>query len=250
LSHDRVLSLCEDRSGVLWIGTNGGGLNKLVPGDSAGSPPTFVRYQYDPNHPNSLSSNLVLSVCADRSGALWIGTDGGGINRFDPITEQFLRFRHDGNNPNSLSHDRIVSLYQDDSGVLWIGTNGGGLNKLVTSVSNAAASGLGASAAIFQHYRNDPNDPNSLSNNHVWSLAADRTGVLWIGTEFGGVNRLDPYKEKFNHYTTDPNHPNSLNDKSAWSLCEDHAGNLWIGTRAGGLNKFDRKMFSHSNSRR
>lgn len=247
LSHNSILSVYEDRTGRLWIGTRGGGLNQFDRAEGR-----FVRYQFDPDNPNSLSNDQVWSICEGQSGALWVGTFGGGLNKLVPSDVDgsqisFIRYRHDRNNPNSLSHDRVVSIYQDRSGVLWIGTDGGGLNRLALPASSSSRSGNDGSTPVFQHYRNDPNDPNSLSNNHVWSLSADRTGVLWIGTEFGGVNKLDPYKEKFNHYTSDPHNPNSLNDKSVWSLGEDRAGNLWIGTRAGGLNKFDRKKqrFTH-----
>ena len=46
-----------------------------------------------------------------------------------------------------------------------------------------------------QPYRHDPGDPNSLSEDWVFSFLEDREGRLWIGTVGGGLNQFDPEKE-------------------------------------------------------
>ncbi len=61
----------------------GGGLNKLVPSGSDGSPPTFMHYKNDPSDPNSLSSNFVWSIYEDQTGVLWVGTREG-LNKLIP----------------------------------------------------------------------------------------------------------------------------------------------------------------------
>ena len=235
LSHNIVRSIYEDSSGVLWIGTDGG-LNKLVPpvpkssgSESEGSPPTFTRYQNDPPNPNSLSHNEVYSILEDNSGALWIGTKGGGLNHFDRQKNQFIRFQHDPNNPNSLSHDEVYVIYEDRAGILWIGTNGGGL--CVFDRENEK----------FIPYRNDPYDPSTISYNEIRAIYEDRSGLLWIGTYGGGIDKVDKGKRQFTLYAHDPGNPNSLSHPIVWSIYEDKAGILWIGTHGGGLNRFDRR---------
>ena len=96
LPFNSVRSIVEDKAGNLWLGTTGGGLSKLVlnPEDVkkersevfnfGGN--TFTNYRYNPADSNSLSSDLVQSVCIDADGIIWIGTFGGGLNRFDPET--------------------------------------------------------------------------------------------------------------------------------------------------------------------
>ena len=88
------LERSEDSKGTLWIGTWGGGLHRLVlSADAEGFDPetlSFARYQADPADPSSLSNNGVMSIYEDRQGALWIGTVGGGLDRFDRESESFV----------------------------------------------------------------------------------------------------------------------------------------------------------------
>jgi hypothetical protein len=62
-------------------------------------------FLHDPRNPRSLSHDAVRVVFEDRSGVLWLGTNGGGLNRFDRANGIFQRFRHDPAAPDSLSHD-------------------------------------------------------------------------------------------------------------------------------------------------
>ena len=70
------MSLHLDRQGILWIGTFGGGLNRLDPATGE-----FTRYLHDPEDPNSLSRNGVTTILDDSAGNLWVGTYRGGLNR-------------------------------------------------------------------------------------------------------------------------------------------------------------------------
>ena len=242
LSHDLVSSIVEDKSGALWIGTYGGGLNKLVPNAKEGSPPTFIHYQADANDPHSLSNNKVMSICEDRSGVLWIGTENG-LDRFIPSTKEgsssnFIHYQTDPSDPRSLSNNYVYSIYEDRSGTLWVGTDGG-LNRLVPGVKEGLP-------PTFIHYQTDPSDPHSLSNNKVRIIYEDHAGVLWVGTYGGGLNKLFPGAKEgsspaFIHYKNVPHNPHSLSNDIVMSICEDKSGVLWIGTDMG-LNKFDQEM--------
>ena len=52
------------------------------------------------------------------------GTDGAGVDHFDPLNETFTHFRHDPNDPNPLSGDTISTIVPDGAGKLWVGTGG------------------------------------------------------------------------------------------------------------------------------
>jgi len=86
----------------------------------------FKFYRHNSQDPNSLSANLIVALLQDREGYLWVGTSGGGLNRFDPTTEQFTRYMFDPSNPNSLGSNVVYELLQDSHGILWVGTDGGG----------------------------------------------------------------------------------------------------------------------------
>ncbi len=246
LINNVVNAICEDQAGRLWIGT-GGGLSCLPP--EARDKETvmgaaFRNYQHDPKNSHSLSQNYIHSIYADRAGVIWIGTRGGGLNRFDPASETaagliFRYHQNDPQNPLSLSSDEVLSIYEDRSGGMWLGTRAG-------------ANRFERIPTPFQHYQHDPKNPESLSDKSVWAIYEDHAGDIWIGTLSGGLDRFEraagtPTGVAFTHFRHDAKNPNSLSDNSVWSIYEDHAGTLWIGTREGGLNQFDRatKTFRH-----
>ena len=228
LSDNSVTSIYENRAGVLWIGTGGGGLDRFDREMEHFIHYRFSLYQNVPHDPNSLSHHTVSSIREDEAGVLWVGTRGGGLNRFDQEAGKFIHYQADPNDPHSLSNDRVLSVYEDRAGILWIGTWGGGLDRLDRETGQ------------FVHYQNDLRDPHSLSDNVVWSIYEDQGGVLWIGTH-NGLNKYDREREKFVHCRADPNDPHSLSNNHVLSVYEDRAGGLWVGTQGGGLNRFDRQ---------
>ncbi len=240
LSDNHIRAIHRDLAGVLWIGTLGGGLNRLD--EATGK---FIHYKHDPADAKSLSNNRVLAIYEDRGGVLWVGTLGGGLNKLVAATNSgrnetasrsrahFVHYRHDPSNPHSLSDDDVSAIIEDDYRTLWVGTFGGGLNK------------FNRAAGRFTYFKHDRFNPHSLGDNDVLAIGADRTGILWIGSQLGvGINKLDRRKEKFAHYKTDPTNPNSLSDDVVWSIYSPARGDgsiVWIGTYRGGLNRLDRK---------
>jgi ligand-binding sensor domain-containing protein/signal transduction histidine kinase len=220
LSQSSVLCVTQDDKGFMWFGTEDG-LNKY---DGY----SFTVYRHEPTNPNSLSHNYVWSVLQGREGAIWIATDGAGLDRFDPDTGQFEHFRYDPKDPYSLSSDFVRVLYQDRDGTLWVGTDGGGLNRFDRSMRR------------FYAFRHLSYDPDSLSSNYVRAIYQDSEGTLWVGTDGGGLDRFDPATEKFTNYQYSLRDLHSLSSNVVWSIHEDHEGFLWVGTDGGGLSRFDR----------
>ncbi len=234
LSQNNVLSILEDRHGRLWIGTDYG-LNYFNRETKE-----FTRYVNDPQNPHSISPTGIWRIYEDRSGNLWVGTWGGGLNRFDPQKNRFVHYRNNPNDPTSLNQNIVRSIHEDHNGNLWIGTDGGGLDKFV------AGSKVGGND-LFIHYRNDPQDLTSLSGNSVLSIFEDQLGILWVGTNFNGINKYNPGKKHFVLYRNRPNDINSLSKNTVHAICEDSQEMIWIGTGGGGLDRLDRKKnrFTH-----
>jgi signal transduction histidine kinase/ligand-binding sensor domain-containing protein/DNA-binding NarL/FixJ family response regulator len=225
-----LASIVEDRAWTLWIGTSERGLIKLDRESASGMDAgRFTQYQNDPSDPHSLSHNLVRSLYVDNSGTLWIGTFGGGLNRFDSETEKFIRYQRDPNNPNSLSDNSIMSILEDSSGELWIATLGG-LNRFVRDTEE------------FVRYNHDPNDQNSLSHNSAVSVYEDHEGVLWVGTNGGGLNKFDRQNERFVHFTEKDGLPSG----TVMGITEDDQGFLWLSTSQG-LSKFGPRLETFRN---
>jgi PAS domain S-box-containing protein len=238
-----VEALYEDRSGVLWIGTQASGVFRLQ-----GS--KLSRY----TNRDGLASGTILSIFQDREGSVWIGSDGGGLNRLSPtpfttldtaagLSNDFVRsvFQaadgsiwigadhglnrlKDGNltvytTRQGLSSNVILSVWQDRRGSVWAGTGGGGADRLIDG-----------KVSVFT-------TKQGLVNNSVWSIYQDREGHLWLGTNGG----LSLYQHgKFRNFTT----ADGLPDNMVYDIYEDRDGNVWVGTAAG-LSRFRDGKFTN-----
>ncbi len=224
LGANTIRALYEDKSGILWVGTEGGGLNRY---NSAQE--NFTRFTNDPNNLNSISSNIVTSIYEDKTGVLWVGTRDGGLNSFNRENEQFICFKNNPEDPFSFSSNTATPLREDSKGNLWIGTVGGGINKF-DRVNQK-----------FSRYVHDPNDITSLSHNDVSGISEDNFGNIWISTLGGGLNKLiyidDQHPVKFIRFKNDPNDPTSLSHNDLATLFIDRDNIMWVGTWGGGLNK-------------
>jgi len=281
LSQNQISSIIQDNSGVIWIGTKGGGINK---------------YQRDYfNHYKKMTSNdyafhnSIWSILEDNNGALWLGYENE-LYCFDKgfhFTEKYKTFSNHASNANENSYVRFSALAEDKYGRIWVGTIGGGLSifdkalgKKQTFLNNkkdnnslvnnnirviyadskgiiwiGTANGLSRLEYIptkepkFTNFKNDTSNLSSLSNSRINSIFEDHEGTIWIGTSGGGLNRImvdkndpeNPAKYSFKQYKTNKSDINSISDVFIMSFCEDSDGNLWIGTYNGGLNLMNRK---------
>ncbi len=216
LSQSSVRVIFQDSRGFLWFGTEDG-LNRY---DGY----TFKIYKPDPDALNSLSDRWITSIVEDKNGYLWIATRLGGLNRYDPRTEEFVRFLHDAANPASLIDNHVNILYLDRDDNLWIGTTNG-LDLFERSTGT------------FRHYIYSPTQQEGISGKNITALYEDSRGRFWVGTTAGGLNRFEPFSNTFTPYQNDPDNTSSLSNDHVTAIMEDSKSALWVGTREG-LNKF------------
>jgi diguanylate cyclase (GGDEF)-like protein len=219
LSQSAINAIVQDDKGYVWFGTQEG-LNRYD-----GSELRIYDHEFD--NPNSLSDGWIWSLTIGSDGTLWIGTQGGGLNRYNADTDDFTTFRHEDGNANSLSSDRVRVVFEDNQNMLWMGTDGGGLNR------------FDPNTGLFQRYRHDPADYSSITSDTVLAIMEDNDGRLWIGTKGGGLSYLDRNSGLFTHFRHNPEVPGSLSDDQVRSIFEDREGRIWVGTYEGGLNLFE-----------
>ncbi|MEO7991301.1 MAG: two-component regulator propeller domain-containing protein [Chryseolinea sp.] len=220
LSHSNVICMLQDSRGFMWFGTRDG-LNRY---DGY----SFTVFKTIEGNTNSLSTNIINDIVEDSSGALWIATWGGGLNRFDRETEKFTSYRHDQNNPHSISSDLINSIVIDHEGILWIGTDDGGLDR------------FDEKKKMFSHHHHDQDNANSLSQNSIKDVFEDHDHNLWIATAEQGLNLYNRGTDTFTHYQHDEKNQKSIGSNDTQIIFEDSKHHLWVGTRGGGLNVFIR----------
>src|SRR3954470_20144189 len=141
-----------------------------------------------------------------------------------------LRFSHLTTN-DGLSQGYVTAILQDRRGFMWFATRDG-LNRY--------------DGNTFVVYKNDPNDPSTLSSNFIQDLLEDDHGYLWIATNTG-VNKFDAITERVTRYLHDPNNPNSIGGAYIPRIPRDSRGCFWFGTQANGFDKFDptTQTFTH-----
>jgi len=310
-----------DNKNNIWAGSNNG-LLYFDNQQETNIPLLKNKYVYDPKKSNSISKNIIKSLYIDNTGILWIGTNGGGINKMDPERKQFKLIKKTLDN-KSLSYDKIRSIFEDSNNNLWIGTEGGGLNILpaesktgdysnfinlrtvlkpfaieeladsntiligaestpglyqikVSDVSTLKESDLKAipevdysvfsiledsnknlwigtyNRGLFRWlktnngYKKDIltysfSNPKGLPNNIIRNIFEDKNHNIWLGTA-DGLSKLVPSeitkdKPEFITYKNNSNNKNSISHNYILELFESEKGEFWIGTFGGGLNK-------------
>jgi ligand-binding sensor domain-containing protein len=98
----------------------------------------------------------------------------------------------------------------------------------------------------LQYYRHDPKDSTSLASNAISTVYADKNGIIWVGTQERGLDRLDPNSGIVTHFRHKVNDSTSLSDDRVITILEDRDGAIWVGTK-NGLNRLEQKtkVFTH-----
>jgi len=219
LTGARIVSLLEDNEGHVWVGVGGGGLTRVV--DRGGTRLSFIAYRHDPANPTSIASDDIRTMAVDRSGTIWMGTDGLGLSYVRPTGRiQLTRYRHAPSDERAIGDDRVHALHVDRSGTTWIGTWAG-----LTLLRPGA-----------DRFERLPS-AGVLNDNRVTALAEAPDGSIWVGTLDGGVNRVDQRGRALASYRARAalQGGGGLSSDRVTALAAE-GGRIWIGTLTAGLN--------------
>lgn len=217
LSQNTILSIIQDKTGYLWIGTEDG-LNRYDGYE-------FEKYHAVQGDSLSLPDDQIWSLLEDKAGRIWVG-HAKGISLFDPTVQIFKTI--------ILEENMLVSTsFQDASGNLWFGTAGEGLIKV--DRKNFA----------LTRYKNDaepiaPYDGQTWSvvSNYILSLMDYRDGLL-VGTRGGG---LFFFKDGiFSRPEIERGFENNFLLNDVWSIVKSEKQEFFFGTTKG-LGKFSKNL--------
>ena len=249
LPQNSVSSVVQDRTGFIWLGTQDG----LARYDGQ----RFLTFRHDPDDPTSISASNISALLLAKDGTLWVGTVGGGVNRYLPDRRAFDRFMP-GDEPDTLNAGAIADLAEGPDGRIWIGTLGGGLAVLdpatgkVRSYANedglpAAVSAVvvgadgtlwvGTSSGMYRMKGGKGgfellfHDKDELKGAAFNALHLDREGNLWIGSDETGLYRYSPASRELKSFRADASAVDRLTDDSITAVYQDRAGRIWVGTQ-------------------
>jgi ligand-binding sensor domain-containing protein/signal transduction histidine kinase len=196
-----VRNVLRDRSGALWVGTDGDGVYRL-----SAAPPAHYTSK------DGLSNNFVRAMTQDQDGSMWIATDEG-INHIVPgagaggIRSYQMR--------DGLVYFSTRALLEDRHGDLWIGTDSG-----LSHLHHGAFVPDAATAALAQL--------------KIWTIHEDADGGLWFGTRNSGLFR---YRDgRVAHFTTQ----DGLAGNAIYQILEDASGRFWM-SGPNGISLLDRR---------
>jgi signal transduction histidine kinase/ligand-binding sensor domain-containing protein/DNA-binding response OmpR family regulator len=258
LPHNYIYCITEDSQSNLWVGTGQGiGIyNNLTA--------KFLPAYYQPfgtTHKAKITVNVNV-IKANKKGDVLIGTNGWGL-----IVQE--KGKHFGvqipvkNAGKQTTEYQVRTIFFDENGQVWLSVSGMGLYQYddvrktlrfvdgsVLNINAAVSDGqgsiwLGSGNGLFRYSlatktisKTYNEEGGQLTSNNVTSLALDKDGELWIGTEGGGVDILKMRTATFRYLLPDER-KSTLSSESVFSIFIDRDSRKWLGTLKGGVNLID-----------
>lgn len=178
-----------------------------------------------------INVGAIFSIMEDRSKTLWIATRNRGLVRLE-TNAQLTYYRHSKVEKNSINHDNVRHVTQANDSLLYIGTFAG----LQT---------LNLASGEFTDYSYDL-DAEATDIRSIISMFYDRSGTLWLGTFYQGIQYYNVANDVYHFYRPSTAVGGHLNSRIVSSIAEDNFGRIWFGSEGGGLNFYDKasKQFS------
>ncbi|MEI6945643.1 two-component regulator propeller domain-containing protein [Paraflavisolibacter sp. H34] len=272
LSHNFIFSVAADAANQLWVGTEAG-VNILDPQTGA-----VARYRPDNRTSYSLTNKSVRCISIDdQEGIYWLGTYRGGVNKYDKNLNLFNFKQLNTMDENGLNVSVVTSFAEDKAGNIFVGTDGGGLSLFhrksgnlrhlpVTAEGKSPTDGLSILALEMTRkgrlYMGTFSDglfvleggsgsyrqmkagagPGTINSNDIFCVREDSKGNVWLGTNGGGVNVLNPENKVFLKYLPQP----VAADERALpvneyirDIEEDRKGQIWIASYGSGIARLN-----------
>lgn len=191
LSNENIYSIIEDHHGNLWVGTFGGGIDRLTTTTDG-----KIRFIHSGNHLKNYpaAASFVYELYAHSQGTLFIGTNNGLYTcptdpTIPPEQLTFETYKRESQEPKSLSSNWITDMIADEQENLYIATHGGGLNYLDVSAMKEGE-------AAFTAYTTE----DGLISDIIVALTRTPGGELWCASG-AALSSLDPLTGISTHYT-------------------------------------------------
>ena len=215
-----VLSVYQDSTDVLWVGTENNGL--FIINLKTGN---IHLYEQNAAVENSLNSNSIWSLFGDKEGNVWIGTYLNGLSKSGLVEHSFEKINKTIIGCDNYNFGLVSAFASDGNENIWIGTDGGGLYY------------YDAQTKEYKHYGKD--DGSNLSRDEITALLIDQHENLWVGTWNGGLSFLEKGSDTFQVIKHGEEGENSISGNDIRCFLEDSKGRIWISAYRYGLDVYD-----------
>ena len=202
----KVSAMVSTKDGSLWVGSKQNGLTRIKDGQSTiySTARDSVRRTLLDDHINALAS--------DKSGNLWIATEGG-LQVFNPRMNQFSNYTKEN---GKIRTNSITALHYAAKGNnMLIGTSEG---LIVLNISTGEMTYLTGNSTSLSKF----------TNNYITQVFQDSRGLIWVGTR-EGVNILNPENDVLDHLTE----KTGLCNNNICGIAEDSNRSIWLTTSNG-----------------
>ena len=204
LASRKVTCLATTPDGSLWVGSKQNGLTRIKEGAT-----TF--YSTTNDNMKTLIDDHINALCADKTGNLWIATNGG-LQVYSPKMNTFSSYTREN---GMLNTNNITALFYGNDNNLMIGTAEG---LVILNLSTRKKTVLTGNTTNLHPF----------TNNYVTQVREDSRGLIWIGTR-EGINILNPESDEL-YYVTEAD---GLCNNSICGIAEDKGGSMWVSTSNG-----------------
>jgi len=239
-SGNSVWGIHEDNRKNLWVGVQNSGLNIL--NEKSGKVDRFLIS----SGKEYASFKLITDIEQVSDDEFWVASVPVSRWKYDYNSGKLSlieEFRPKDNDTIGISYWMYFDIFKDSQGKIWLGALGnGGLECYI--------SGNKTDKGYFKHYKNDVNNPKSISNNTIWHIMEDDKNRLWISTSMG-LNYLDKERKFFTRFIHDSLNSNSINSNIIKQTFQDRKKRIWISTEKGGLEEYiesENKFIHHNTS--
>ena len=221
LTNENIQEITEV-DGVLWVSTDVGISLIDIETKEVSNIPFGINSALSTNH------KWIREITNDDN-YVWIGTWGGGLNRYNKSTKKFSYFRH-SDDPTSISSDVVYKVHKDKEGNIWAGTLEEGLNRFKPECE------------CFERYLHSKDDSNSILANGINGFVDDKDGNLWVLTN-GGPSVFDVETNQFNNYKLLNHNESGYSHRETVSGFLSRDNTLWIGSHNLGVVSISRDAF-------
>lgn len=222
-----IFALFFDTEGKMWIGTRNDGLFVRT---SQG----MTHYTMNPADRNSLPSNNIFDVAADRHGRIWLATYGGGLVLAKQSATGQISFvsKNNGMPWPKKQFQKVRRIFCSPTGEILVGTTEG----LITFGDNFSTPGK---MKFFTSQHID-NDSNSISANDIYFIMQHSSGQTLISQLGGILENISSKNLLQNNLQAAFNRHISYDEGIVQSMVEDNQGNIWV-VRESSIDRYNPK---------